>query len=73
LFGYLDRVLGWPKLPPKKLKIKKSHVPKSWLFSMDGWRLLLELGIPSWRAKRDNRAFYEKILFDRNLYLDPDP
>jgi hypothetical protein len=65
LIRYVERVLRSPKLPPKKLKIKENHVPKSRI-------LLLKLGIPSWRARRDNRAFYEKILFARNLYLDPD-
>jgi hypothetical protein len=39
------------KMTHKNIKVKKIHVFKCWMFSFEGWRLLLELGRPFWRPR----------------------
>jgi hypothetical protein len=42
----------------EKKKGKRFHVSKCWMFSFDGWRLLLYLGHPSWRSRDKNELIF---------------
>jgi hypothetical protein len=55
----------------------KFNFLKCWMFSFEGWRLLLQLGRPLWRPRESgisnifSCSFFPLILFIKNL--DPDP
>ncbi len=48
LVGWI-RIQEGKKWPTKKKKVKKFHVFKCWMLSVEGWRLLLYFGRPPWK------------------------
>jgi hypothetical protein len=45
----MESGFNWVTASKKAVAHKKKYDLKSWMFSLEGWRLLLELGCPSWR------------------------
>ncbi len=60
-------LVGWSRIHlvknglQKKKKAKKFIASKSWMFFFEGWRLLVQLGCPSWRP-RVNIMLFDKII-----------
>ncbi len=69
--------MDWIRIRNQNKK-KKINVFKSWMFSLEGWGLILEIGIRSWRYNKKimTLTFYYEIfhfLVMNNLRQDPDP
>ncbi len=51
-------------------KVKKFHNLKCWMFSFEGWRLLLLLGRPLWRPWERNIATFDQKNILKNSALN---